>query len=756
MAMDAVPPRVRVLGIRHHGPGSARAVVAALERQRPTAVLIEGPPEADALVQFAAGRTLRPPVALLAYVAHQPARSAFWPFAEFSPEWQALRWGVAHGAEVRFVDLPAATMLAEPAASEPDELPGDETEDAADEPGEAHVRTDPIAVLARTAGYDDPERWWDDVVEHQPDGNPFDAIAEAMALVRAGGRAQPASEQLFEARREAAMRTGVRRALRDNHERIAVVCGAWHAPALTAPPPAASADQKRLRGLPKAKVAITWVPWTHSRLSYHSGYGAGIDSPGWYHHLFTTRDAVVERWLTKVAGVLREHDLPVSASHVIEASRLAHTLAVLRERPIVGLDELQEATLAVLCDGSRGMLRVVTREVVVGEELGRVPKEAPSVPLDADLQASARSARLPMAPETKDYVLDLRREIDRAKSRLLRRMGILGVAWGQPMEVSGTGTFKEAWRVRWRPEFVVAVIEASLWGTTVAGAASAKLCSRTGTLIQVTAAIEEALLADLPDALPPLIRALDERAAHEADVLTLMSALPALARAARYGNVRGTDTSALTSVAVAMLTRIRAGLGSALGGVAPDQAVQIRALLIGLHQAVPLLPDPARDDWLQTLAEVGERADLPGGLAGRVIRLLLDADRIDRAEAATRLGRALSQGATAEQQAAWAEGFLGGGAALLIYDDALLRVVDEWVRGLTGEQFVAALPVVRRAFGSYTERERHAIADRVAGLGSASRPAASDEPELDEMPELLATLRLLLRGSAESSKEVSR
>src|SRR5690606_41719112 len=40
--------RVHVLGVRHHGPGSARAVRAELERLRPDAVLIEGPPEADA------------------------------------------------------------------------------------------------------------------------------------------------------------------------------------------------------------------------------------------------------------------------------------------------------------------------------------------------------------------------------------------------------------------------------------------------------------------------------------------------------------------------------------------------------------------------------------------------------------------------------------------------------------------------------------------------------------------------------------
>lgn len=87
-------PRTSLLGIRHHGPGSARAVLAELARVRPDVVLIEGPPEADELVRFVADEGMRPPVALLGYAVDEPSRAAFWPFAGFSPEWQASggRW----------------------------------------------------------------------------------------------------------------------------------------------------------------------------------------------------------------------------------------------------------------------------------------------------------------------------------------------------------------------------------------------------------------------------------------------------------------------------------------------------------------------------------------------------------------------------------------------------------------------------------------------------------------------------------------
>src|SRR5580658_7819063 len=88
--------RVFVLGIRHHGPGSARSMVAELDRLRPATVLIEGPADADPLLALAAAPGMAPPVALLAYAPDAPRISSFWPYAVFSPEWQAMTWAHRH------------------------------------------------------------------------------------------------------------------------------------------------------------------------------------------------------------------------------------------------------------------------------------------------------------------------------------------------------------------------------------------------------------------------------------------------------------------------------------------------------------------------------------------------------------------------------------------------------------------------------------------------------------------------------------
>jgi Family of unknown function (DUF5682) len=774
-------------GVRHHGPGSARAVLRALDEQRPDVLLIEGPPEADELVRWVTDERLEPPVALLGYAADDPRQAAYWPFAVFSPEWQAMRWAGGHGVPVRFFDLPYAYRLSrDEKAPERPERP-----------------SDPIGELARAAGYDDPERWWEDVVEHR--GAPaFEAIGEAMGAIRAEVEEDP--DDLV---REAYMR-GVLREVRKSHDNVAVVCGAWHVPALTAKFTAAH-DTALLKGRRKTKVTFTWVPWTYGRLASWQGYGAGVRSPGWYHHLFTAPDEVVTRWLVAAAGILREEGVPTSAAHVIEAVRLTEALATLRGRPLAGLAELTEATRAVLCEGDELRVELIGRRLVVSERLGEVPDDMPAVPLARDLAAQQRSLRLKAEALERALDLDLRREIDLARSRLLHRLRLLGIPWGEPLGGGrGKGTFREEWRLRWLPEFAVAVVEAGGYGTTVPSAATAKVTEAARaaeTLAEVTPLVEVCLLADLPEATPAVLRALDTRAALDTDVAHLMGAVPPLARTLRYGDVRGTDVSALRTVTDGLLVRICVGLPGAVASLSDEAAAALRAHIDGVHSALALLtseprsvatrpdggggqgaagaeraqegtvlalptsesrsvatrPDGGggqgtaqdstavapldqaemRERWLDTLSGLAASDQVHGLITGRLTRLLYDASRLDAAETRLRMGLVLTAGTPPAHAAHWVEGFLAGGGLLLVHDTALLSLVDDWLAGVAADSFTDVLPLLRRTFGTFAPPERRSIGERIRGGLAAAEPVAA-RLDLERAALVLPTLSTLL------------
>jgi hypothetical protein len=726
-----------LLGVRHHGPGSARAVRAALEAHRPKALLVEGPPEADAVVDLAADEGMRPPVALLAHVPGEPGRSAFWPLAAFSPEWVAVRWAHEHGVPVRFADLPAAHTLAFPADAESGESGEDETD---------AVRLDPLAVLAETAGYDDAERWWEDVVEHRTatpsDADPFapfSALAEAMGALR---EAHGDGGHRRDALREAHMRLRLREACRRHGpDGVAVVCGAWHVPALTRRTTVA-ADRALLKGLPRTRVSVTWVPWTHRRLGRHSGYGAGVEAPGWYAHLFEAPDRPVERWMTRIAGLLRAEDHLVSSAHVIEAVRLAETLAALRGRPLAGLTETVDAVRAVMGEGSDVPLALVRDRLTVGDVMGEVPDGAPAVPLQQDLTRQQKTLRLPAQARERELDLDLRKPTDAARSRLLHRLRLLGVRWGEPAlsRTGSTGTFRESWLLRWEPELSVRVAEAGVWGTTVLRAATAKAASEavgSTALAEVTALAEHCLQAELPDALPVVLRALADRAALDTDVGHLAEALPALVRTVRYGDVRGTSPAAHAEIAVGLAERICVGLPPACSWLDADGATAMRGHLDGAHHAVVLLAQHltgARADglltrWRAMLRTLAGRDRAPGLLRGRCARLLLDDGSLPDGEVARIMGLALSPGTPPAEAAAWIEGFLSGGGMLLVHDPRLLALVDDWLTGVSGEAFTDDLPLLRRTFADYGPGVRRTLGELLRRGAAPGGRRASGRPE---------------------------
>ena len=714
---------VTVFGIRHHGPGSARSLREALRAQNPDVVLIEGPPDANDLIALAADAQMSPPVALLIYLPNEPKRAVYYPFAEFSPEWQAIQYGLARNVPVRFIDLPQSHQFALDAGkSDESNLPPE-------------IRQDPLRWIAEASGYSDSERWWDHMIEQRRDSTEsFHAIMELMSALREEVAKLDAPEPR-EDLREAYMRQSIRAAEREGFERIAVVCGAWHAPVLQTMP-AAKADATLLKGLSKVKVSATWVPWTNGRLTYWSGYGAGIESPGYYQHLWSVPDDVTVRWMIRVAQLLRGQDLDASSASVIEAVRLGHSLAALRDRPVPGLSEFNDAVRAVFCFGDDTPMQLIAEKLIVGELLGQVPEATPSLPLQQDLQREQKRLRLP--PEATHNIrdLDLRKPNDLDRSRLLHRLRLLDIPWGTIERATGKGTFREMWRLQWQPEFSVAVIEANVWGNTVSSAASARARSdadRLQELPALTALVENALLADLPEAIDHIMTRLEQIAALSNDIPHAMEALPALAGVLRYGNVRQTETAMVQKVVNGLVTRIVIGLPNACSALNDEAAEEMYDRLTQVHGALLTLQDAdLTSDWNRVLVQLVNQQDIHGVIAGRCCRLLFEQKLLAADEVERRMGLAIAPAVEPAKSMAWIDGFLRGSGLILLHNEELWQILNAWVCSVKTEIFPQLLPLLRRTFSTFSAPERSQIGS-LARRGAGGRSSVSSSADsLDE------------------------
>jgi hypothetical protein len=700
---------LHLFGIRHHGAGGARSLLRALRLLEPDCVLVEGPPDANDLLPLLADVGMSPPVALLLYAKDDPSRAVYYPFAVFSPEFQAISYALEQKITVRFMDLPQAHQL----SNDPNR-----SGEASLAPIPDDVAADPLGWLARAAGFSDGERYWEYLVEQrQNDEDVFAAILEAMTALRL----ESSSLDPREALREAFMRLTIRKALKDGFKKIAVVSGAWHSPALRLENFDAKADAALLDGLPKILVSSTWIPWTYGRLARSSGYGAGITSPGWYAHLWALQDSssrnVITHWLTKVAHLLRAEDLPASSASVIEAVRLAEALAALRGSPMPGLDEMNEVCRALFAWDSDLPLEIIKDKLILAETLGAVPASTPTVPLVQNLEAEQRRLRFKPDAVAKNIEFDLRTPNDLERSVLLHRLRLLGVPWGETSYASGKGTFKEAWRVQWHPEFAVRLIEAAMFGSSVLEAATQKvfeISSLTSHLPTLTGLLDDVLLSNLPNAAQLVLSRLEAAAAQDADINHLMMAVPPLARVQRYGSVRQFDSTMLQGVVSGLVLRICIGLPNTCASLSDDAAAELYPRILEVHAAIATLEQPdLLEAWRGVLGILAMQHGLHGLIAGRAVRLLLEAGVYSAEDTAKRLSYVAGIATDPNEVAAWTDGFLRGSGLVLVHDDALFGVLDSWVQHLTPEAFIAILPLMRRTFSSFEPSERHDIGKKV-------------------------------------------
>ncbi|MDR2565808.1 MAG: DUF5682 family protein [Bifidobacteriaceae bacterium] len=820
---------VHFFPIRHHGPGSAASLVSALDQLNPAAVLIEGPSDASDLLPLLAAPETEPPVALLAYPKGEPSQAVFWPFAEFSPEYQAALWALRHGAAVQFIDLPASAGRGPapcedsapahhadqppfpnqpgpapahdadrsptrnqpgsavghdrapshhadqpPLAREPGPEPAHDADrsPSRDQPGSAvghdrapshhggqppspgppgsaqggdvgqalpegeagggedgigqrgrALRRDPIARLAAAAGYEDAESWWCDLVEQNPVPGPvFAAVARAMGELRVG---QEPDE--WEAKREAHMRLRIAETARAADGPVAVVCGAWHVPALEAKAPAA-ADRRLLTGLPRAKCVLTWAPWSQERLAFGSGYAAGVAAPGWNLHVWRTwgREDSSAVWLTRIARLLRESGHLVSTASLIDAERLALALAALRGRPRAGFEELREAAVACLFGGDDLLWRTIEEELLLGGEVGRAPSGVPLAPLIGDVVKAQRAARLKPEALERELPLDLRSDAGQRRSLLLHRLNVLEVPWGVIESAGGSrGTFRERWRLRWRPEFAVTLVERVVYGSDLVGAASAYLTEGMGKardLGELAALVGLAVTAGLPAAWATGLGRLAEKAALTSDVGQLLGSVAPLAETARYGQARRVDTAPLAALAERLAVQAALGLRHAARGLDDSAAAGLVGSLRSAHGGLRLLecdPDTERV-WFDALEALAADQSAAAFVAGSAGQMLYAAERLTPAQAVALLERRLSPGTPIPWAARFIEGFLTAATARLIYDAPLRHAVDQWIRRLDEDDFLAHLPLLRRVFADLDAMERGRL------LRAIFRPAGQD------------------------------
>ena len=468
-------------GIRHLSPAGAYHLRGFLDEKQPDLILVEGPSDFNGLMDDMVREETKPPFAVMAFTKDSPIRTVLYPFAEYSPEYQAIVWAKEHGAQCRFMDLPSDVFLGIRRAGEGQASP-EHTSGSASE----HV----YRLLDRFNGEDGHETFWERVMEHSENHEAYrdgaDAFGRQLRELTAGGDSDW-PEILV---REAYMRRKLEDAQKEGFqaERIVAVTGAYHVAGLAGEEPAMTDAQLGL--LPSVPCNVTLMPYSYYRLSTRSGYGAGNQAPAYYGMLWQAllegdRDMGTYRYLTAISGYQRQHGFPVSSAGVIEAVELARSLACLKGYSVPSLRDLRDAAVTAMGHGSLPELALAIADTEIGMAVGELPQGVSRTCLQDDFYRQLRELKLEKYKTETAFTLnlDLREKLnvkseaaayrELRQSFFLHRLRVLGVHFAVlRKEQQEAATWAESWDIRWTPEVEIELVESALKGDTVAGAAS--------------------------------------------------------------------------------------------------------------------------------------------------------------------------------------------------------------------------------------------------------------------------------------------
>ncbi len=712
-----------IFGIRHLSPGGAWHLRQFLTAKNPRLVLVEGPDDLNEHMADITRQETKPPIAILAYTKEAPVRTILYPFAEYSPEYQAISWCKEHGAQCRFMDLPCDVFLAIPSGRQ-DRAEGEEE------------RMSVYQLLDRQAGEDGHETFWERTLEHTLDAQGYYKGASLFGsslreISLESGLERDWPETLV---REAYMRYQIRAALEEGFspEEIVVVTGAFHVPGLSSedtPPMTA----EELSSLPRVEASHTLMPYSYYRLSARSGYGAGNKAPAYYSLLWEAfrrgnPHYTSHAYLSRIAGYQREHGTPVSSAEVIEAVRLANSLAELRGGGTPVLRDLRDAAVTCLGGGSFPAVSLAIADTEIGTAIGSLPEGVSRTSIQEDFYRQLKKWKLEKYRDitAQDLPLDLRENrrvssreaafLDLHRSFFLHRLRVLGIHFASPQKVNqDNATWAEHWVVRWTPEAEIEMVEAALKGDTVDQAASFAMKERVETapgMSEIALVIEDAFTCGMAPAVVYATAALQAMAVDAASLEELAATAERLSVVVQYGDIRQLDAAPLEPILGQIFYRACLILPGSC--VCDDAASKgIVTALEQLNRAALAHDFLDSQAWLEALKEIAGRDDLNTKLSGFAAAILLERGCMDAGQLNLEVQRRLSKGVPAELGAGWFEGLAMKNRYALIARLSLWESLDSYLDTLDEEDFKRALVFLRRAFADFTAMERDEIAENL-------------------------------------------
>ncbi len=771
---------IMFLPVRHHSPACSFQIQKIIEEWKPSAVLVEGPTNANELLSVMVHKDTKAPFAIY-YSYHDKAGKiseekehykCYYPFLEYSPELAAVREAMEREIPAVFIDLSYGDILAASARGK-----GLRKEEEKNNYNDDYLlsRNEYINQLCEKTGLRNFDEFWEKYFEinglKEESSTWFSHLLTYCTLARENTPKEALQEEGCLAR-EAYMAARIVQWAEEHKDqstdrepqKILVVTGGFHTPGLMK---LLSNEQWEKTKLAAEKLAagkgskisekdqgVYLMPYSMEAADSLNGYASGMPYTGFYQKVweglqeseeFPYEKAVLD-FLVASGKAVRGKEGSLSTYDEICAWQMAKALGELRRKLQPGAYELQDAVLSSYVKGEYNIasdLPVRTlRGFMTGKGIGKLCTEADVPPIVKDFEAQCSAFRLKIHStlETELVLSIFSEKKHRAISSFFHRMLFLKTEFARRLKgpnlqlKKNKNLIREIWKYKWNTQVLSALIDVSVHGATIGEAAESlvreelkKDLNAGDAAILLTKVFEMGLSGQFS----AVYERVQELMAADADFYSIADALKSLMMMDELGSLYGSELefSGLLHNAVQKLITLL----PAMAHVKEERFAECMDILKLLYQVTGRgdMMSMEREAYYDALERLLEVQDIHAGLNGCIHGILYGSKKEDAAAVEhICLGYLTGTREQLLQTAVFFRGLFYTAKDLIFIGERLLQILDSFFGQVGDLEFMELLPQLRMAFTYFTPAEVDQIAKQAAGLHGKNKKDLMERAEV--------------------------
>lgn len=508
---DLKKDKIIYFPVRHHSPIVSFQLTKLINEYNPEIILIEGPSNINDIKEKLFTTNAKMPLAFYSIlnqevevededgkIKKETLRDAvYYPFAEFSPEYIAIKIGLEKNIKTEFIDLHYINL--KEYYTNYEQIVNDNY----------IAYSGYISLLIEKLGLENFNELWENYFEtgyHNESPQKF--ITDFYSFCYFSRKTYKIETLINEGNiaREIYMASKILK-YSENFDKILVVTGGFHTPSLIK----LVENNKELKFNLKTKGEIEnyVIPYSYNRIDERSGYKSGIIFPSYHNELLKKLQAfndnsdfkspyeeTIINFLHKLHKELRKSGESGTIVNKIEAIRIMDELKFLRDKKSVTTKEMIDAIISSYAKGNDNIKNILTslNKVLTGKKRGFYPYTKEDSPILMDFHNNLQKNRLDIVNEIKRIdIYPTKSKSQKNKSILLHKLIFLDILFANLIVKNykqlgnysnnsnvyssneGKGNFlndentylAELWEYSLKLETYETIIEASLYGATI-------------------------------------------------------------------------------------------------------------------------------------------------------------------------------------------------------------------------------------------------------------------------------------------------